>query len=116
MGARRSRTSARKMTVVKVRRAIAELILNLEGFLLSIKRERARVTGAKANMFGMVLPIQKGRWNWSMDSKVKLKDVLESKRRLTAMRIRRRASRLKDMRTRRAACCITIFGRTAPAD
>lgn len=44
MGARRSRTSARKMTVVKVRRAIAELILNLEGFLLSIKRERARVT------------------------------------------------------------------------
>lgn len=53
-------------------------------------------------MFGMVLPIQKGRWNWSMDSKVKLKDVLESKRRLTAMRIRRRASRLKDMRTRRA--------------
>jgi hypothetical protein len=57
--------------------------------------------GAKANMFGTVLPIQKGKWNWEHVRRVKNREVRWPKRRETVRRRRQRERAVRVDRTRR---------------
>jgi hypothetical protein len=63
---------------------------------------KKQIPGAKANMFGRVLLIQKGIWNWRMERSIKLVDATSPKRRSTASRMHRRPYPLNNRSTRRA--------------
>jgi len=60
------------------------------------------VPGNKANIFGSVLPIQKGTWNWEMVRRVYHMLVGRPKRVDTARRRRERERAFRVARTRRA--------------
>lgn len=46
--------------------------------------QESNLPGNSANMFGKVLPIQNGIWNWAQVSNMNMADILVPKRRATA--------------------------------
>ena len=124
-GTRYRATSARNTTATKVSKEMAMDICHCIGFGALEGRSRSQkailavrafqqcvgdgvvrdIPGRSANMFGRVLPIQKGRWNWVTVKSVKKTPARAPKRRDTARRRRDRPNAFKLERTRR-----TVYG------
>lgn len=68
-----------------------------------MENQGGSLPGKRANEFGMVLDIQKGRWNCVHVRRVKKRAVGKPKRRETLRRRRARPRAFKLARTRRTA-------------